>query len=107
MIAMFMPGGRFWWFWMLIPAFACVGEGVGQFLRLQREKGIGGRPEPLLTEEREASFPQLPPRNTSEIMMPPPSITEGTTRQLNLEQQSRKEGELAERSRGALDSNLK
>ena len=107
MIAMFMPGGRFWWFWMLLPAFACAGEGVGQYLRLQREKGIAGRPEPLLAEEHEASFRKLPPRNTSEIMMPPPSITEGTTRHLNLEPQPRNEGEPAERKHSALDSNLK
>ncbi len=107
MVARFMPGGRFWWFWMLIPAFACAGEGVGQLLRLQREKGIAGKPEQLLAEEREAYARKLPPRNTAEIMMPPPSITEGTTRHLNLEPQPRNQGEPTERPHSAFDSNLK
>jgi hypothetical protein len=107
MIALFMPGGKFWWFWMLIPAFACVGEGVGQFLRVQREKTLGSKPAPQLTEARESSFRNLPPRDTSEIMMPPPSITENTTRHLNFEPQPRNADEPLERPHGALDSKLK
>ena len=85
MIAFFMPGGKFWWFWMLIPALACVGEGYGQLVRLKRENAPQGNIEPRLPDSREAYVKNLPPRDTSEIMMPPPSVTEGTTRHLNHE----------------------
>lgn len=85
MIAIFMPGGRFWWYWMLIPALACAGEGIGQLMRLQREKSLGAAPKPLFPASRGDEARQLPPRNTSEIMMPPPSITEHTTRHLGAE----------------------
>lgn len=85
MVALFMPGGRFWWFWLLIPALACAGEGYGQLMRLRREKTPEGKSEPRLPESREAYVRNLPPRDTSEIMMPPPSVTEGTTRHLNPE----------------------
>lgn len=97
MVARFMPGGRFWWFWMLIPALACVGEGIGQLTRLRREKELEGKSEPLLTESREAYVRNLPPRNTSEILMPPPSVTEGTTRHLNPEPLAKSLDETSER----------
>lgn len=97
MVARFMPGGRFWWFWMLIPALACAGEGIGQLARLRREKSLEGRSEPLLPESREAYVKNLPPRDTSEILMPPPSVTEGTTRHLNAEPLAKSLDEQAER----------
>jgi hypothetical protein len=97
MVALFMPGGRFWWFWMLIPTGACVGEGIGQLLRLKREKTLAGKSEPQLTATREANSNHLPPRNTSEILMPPPSVTEGTTRHLNPEPLAARLDEPAER----------
>ena len=96
MVALFMPGGRFWWFWMLIPALACVGEGIGQLTRLRGEKTLEGKSEPLLPESREAYVRNLPPRDTSEIMMPPPSITEGTTRHLSPEPLAKSLDEQAE-----------
>lgn len=34
----FMPGGAWWWFWMLIPAFATLGEGIGKFIRIRNEQ---------------------------------------------------------------------
>lgn len=34
----FMPGGGVWWFWMLIPAFATFGEGVGKLIRIRNEQ---------------------------------------------------------------------
>lgn len=99
MIVIFMPGGRFWWFWMLIPALACMGEGVGQLMRMQREKTPAGAGEPLLTPAQETEARRLPPRNTSELVMPPPSVTEHTTRHLNHEGLKRNADEPAERTR--------
>jgi hypothetical protein len=84
MVARYMPGGQVWWFWLLIPALACAGEGIGQLVRIKREKALQGTSaEPLPTISREAQLKNLPPRNTSEMLMPPPSITEGTTRHLS------------------------
>ncbi|MCA1558248.1 MAG: zinc ribbon domain-containing protein, partial [Acidobacteria bacterium] len=33
-VARFVPSGRFWWFWLLIPTLACFGEGIGQLFQL-------------------------------------------------------------------------
>jgi hypothetical protein len=83
-VALFVPSGRFWWFWLLIPTFACFGEGIGQLIRLKRELPAATS---SFAEELPASpaVGELPPRNTSEIMAPPPSVTEGTTRHLGAE----------------------
>lgn len=110
MVARYMPGGQFWWFWMLIPVGACAGEGIGQLLRIRREKALeaGGRtslPPPPVS--REAQFKNLQPRPTSEMLMQPPSITENTTRHLSPEPSARRRNEPAERSEEMLDSNLK
>ncbi len=85
-VALFVPSGRFWWFWMLIPTFACLGEGLGQLIRLRREQlkppaSLGSTTE--LPPSNAAG--ELSPRSTSEIMAPPPSVTEGTTRHLGVE----------------------
>jgi hypothetical protein len=106
-IAFYMPAGRLWWFWMLIPALACAGEGLGQLMRWQREKAVGGKREPLFPVSREADVRSLPPRDTSEIMMPPSSITERTTRHLSIEPAKNKPDEPAERPQHTMDADLK
>lgn len=79
--ALFVPSGRFWWFWLLIPTFACFGEGIGQLIQLRRELPASSLSQEELAAARTAG--ELPqPRGTSEIMAPPPSVTEGTTRHL-------------------------
>jgi hypothetical protein len=107
MVALYMPGGKFWWFWLLIPTGACAGEGIGQLLRIKREKTLDAVSAPLLPVSHEAQLRNLPPRNTSEMMMPPPSITENTTRHLSPEPLSGNRNEPAERSENVLDSKLK
>jgi hypothetical protein len=84
----FAPAGRIWWFWMLIPAFTMLGGGVAEYIRYKQSRG-----EEIKLPGRQAS-PSLPPqparvsvfptRNTSELVAPPPSVTEGTTRHLDL-----------------------
>ena len=88
------PAGRIWWFWMLIPAFSMLATGVATYLRLAEEKKRPAAP-PFYTPPQTAvphapRVGELPPRNTGE-MIPPPSVTEGTTRHL---------GVPVERSRG-------
>jgi hypothetical protein len=86
--------GSGWWFWMLIPAFSMMGTGVAQYIRLkEREKraftagNIGNMAQPTLqTPSRYAS---IPARNTGELVPPPPSVTEGTTRHLGAEAPTR------------------
>jgi hypothetical protein len=80
-VALAVPSGRFWWFWLLIPTFACFGEGIGQLMHLRREL-----PQTSTPELSAHGMPgELPPRSTHEIMAPPPSVTEGTTRHLGAE----------------------
>ena len=35
----FAPGGRMWWFWMLIPAFTMLGGGVAEYVRVKQSRG--------------------------------------------------------------------
>lgn len=76
----FAPAGRIWWFWMLIPTFAMLGKGVAEI--------VSAKYGPNLTQGmNQAAIPpaartgELPPSN--EVLFPPPSVTEQTTRQLD------------------------
>ena len=84
-----MGGG--WWFWMLIPAFSMMGTGVAQYIRLkEREKRalpIGNFNQPALHPPTRVDA--FPVRNTGELVAPPPSVTEGTTRHLGSEAPTR------------------
>ncbi|HST52460.1 MAG TPA: zinc ribbon domain-containing protein [Pyrinomonadaceae bacterium] len=80
------PAGHIWWFWMLIPAASMLGEGVSTYIRLAEEKKRRAPPAYVPQPTAIPPTPQrasvLPPRNTGEIV-PPPSVTEGTTRLLD------------------------
>lgn len=71
-IALSRSIGAGWWFWMLIPAFAMMGTGIAQYIRLREQQN---RPMPTL--------PPPPVRSTEHLMSPPASVTEGTTRHLS------------------------
>lgn len=83
----FAPAGRVWWFWLLIPAFAMMADGVSTYLRLQqKEKRLAPpdyEPAPRAVPPPAYNAGGLPPRDTGEIV-PPPSVTEGTTRHLSV-----------------------
>ena len=93
-VALYVPSGKFWWFWMLIPTFACMGEGIGHLVRLRG--GLPAAPSAVNPAElppsqaRAVVVGELSTRATSEIMPPPPSVTEGTTRHLGAEAPERK-----------------
>ena len=83
--------GRFWWYWLLIPAFSSLGKGVAEYVRLRETRK---KPQPLPGYVQPSiSVPQnigsLPARNTGEMVPPPPSVTEGTTRHLGVEAPTR------------------
>jgi len=86
-----------WWFWMLIPAFAMLGSGVAQYIQL-RKYDQGKIPfSPLAAPHVISSAPPnsaLPPKQTEYVApdsryktgdLVPPSVTDGTTRHLQMD----------------------
>ena len=93
-IALSRSIGSGWWFWMLIPAFSLMGTGVAQYIRLRdHDKRAMFKAAPLSSAFTDRVAPpatrSLPKRNTGELVPPPPSVTEGTTRHLGVEAQTR------------------
>jgi hypothetical protein len=88
------PAGNLWWFWMFIPAALNLADGVSTYLRLASE-GKGRDPRPHVPQQTAVPPPRrvgaLPERDTGE-MIPPPSVTEATTRHLGVPAE-RKRGE--------------
>jgi hypothetical protein len=85
-VLLFFPSGRMWWFWMLIPAFSMLGGGIAEYVRYKQSKGEEIKPSRAESKKEmpPARASALPPRDTSELVSPPPSVTEGTTRHLNM-----------------------
>lgn len=87
-IRWWMPGGSNWWFWMFIPAFIFLGEGVGTYLRVrqierrQAPRAFAPAQTSALNSPPRASA--LPPRDTGEMLRQPTSVTEATTRHLGV-----------------------
>jgi hypothetical protein len=87
MISRFAPGGSRWWFWLLVPAFMIFARGLSEFARIGRRKSETIKaPQPMVNAVR---APELPVPGTGELMAPVPSVTEGTTRHLGVESQTR------------------
>lgn len=88
------PAGNVWWFWMFLPAASMLADGVGTYLRIQSD-AKKGQPQTYTPAQMAVPPPRhasaLPPRDTGE-MIPPPSVTEGTTRHLGVPVE-RKRGE--------------
>ena len=84
------PGGFTWGWAFLFPAFALMGEGIGQYLKVQE---LRRERERALFPAGPANLPQsVPPQprmvelsapTTSELATPPASISEHTTKNLN------------------------
>jgi len=89
-------GGKVWWFWMLIPAFASLGAGVAQYIQLKKLES-GGSPvgaaddQNILISGQNAALPQsqtayIAPESkykTGDLV--PPSVTDGTTKLLKID----------------------
>lgn len=85
-----------WWFWMLIPAFAMLGSGVAKYIQLKKnEQGNAAFsptafPDAVSPAQQNSSLPPL----TTEYIAPesryktgdlvPPSVTDSTTRHLEM-----------------------
>jgi hypothetical protein len=83
--------GNGWWFWLLIPAFSLLGTGVAQYIRLKERKKQsllpGALEQPSMQPRQHVDA--FPTRSTGELVAPPPSVTEGTTRHLGAEAPTR------------------
>lgn len=84
----FAPAGGIWWFWLRIPAFSCMGGGIGQFLKLrdQRRRRQGAQfdsitGQPTITSPT-THMPEISAPTNSEPSSPS-SITEHTTKHLD------------------------
>ncbi len=92
----FSAMGTGWWFWMLIPAFGSLGAGIAQYIQIREAK----KQQATLSGVMPAALPQqpnsaLPPPQTEFVRasespyktgdLVPPSVTEGTTRHLDLD----------------------
>ncbi len=97
----FSQMGRGWWFWLLIPAFGSLGSGVAQFIQLKKSENQNVNFAPQNTQNTINSAPQnnaLPPTQTDYVAPPkqsiydtgelaerPGSVTESTTRHLEMD----------------------
>jgi hypothetical protein len=83
LISKYAPAGEIWWFWMLIPAFGCLGKGFAELARLKAAKSDAQNlAQPQINSVRPAD---LPAPRTGELMNPVSSVTEGTTRHLGVD----------------------
>jgi zinc-ribbon domain len=80
-------GAIFLWIWFIIPAMSCIGEGIGKIIESQKKRDALAPRAPFppgdITLPETTQRAELPTRSTSEITMPPASITEETTRHLD------------------------
>jgi hypothetical protein len=88
MVSRFAPGSARWWFWLLVPAIMMFARGFSEFARLRhrRTNERQSAPQPMVNAVR---TPEMPVPRTGELMTPVPSVTEGTTRHLGVESQTR------------------
>lgn len=96
----FSQMGRGWWFWMLIPAFGSLGSGIAQYMQLRRaEKGqpgfvgsnststISGAPSTALPPPQTEWASPASRYKTGDLV--PPSVTENTTRHLDIDKEGK------------------
>jgi hypothetical protein len=82
-IALFFPGGKFWWFWMLIPSFGMLGKGVAELVSAKAAmKQMQGNSSTTAGMPPRRVTGELPPEPPG-YQLPPPSVTEQTTRHLD------------------------
>ncbi|MCY7345445.1 MAG: zinc-ribbon domain-containing protein [Pyrinomonadaceae bacterium] len=95
-----VAGGRFWWFWMLIPAFGSLGSGIAHYTQLKKNERQNNQLAPPQAQNVFSAAPPnnaLPPPQTAYVApdsryktgeLVPPSVVEGTTRHLEINSES-------------------
>ena len=81
----FSPGGRGWWWAMLFPAFSLIGKGVADIVTVRTTMSLSrGTTQTAMPPARDTGeLPPLQQPQQSLNPLPPPSVTEGTTRHLD------------------------
>lgn len=101
-----VAGGRAWWWAMLFPAFGMLSKGISDYVKYKRIEAARRQNAPLnqanqttdlfnnQTSHSNSALPPIqadyvkPPRksiyDTGELYEKPPSVTEGTTRHLEI-----------------------
>jgi len=87
LISKYAPAGNIWWFWLLIPAATFLGKGFSELARLR----IAKRQPPTYSQPQINTLrpEDLPAPRTGELRPPVSSVTEGTTRHLGTEAETR------------------
>ena len=75
----FAPAGGIWWFWMLLPAFAMIGEGIAKYLRWRSETEQEAAAASALTAQEPAQQLSAPATSSLEEPPQPSSVVEHTT----------------------------
>jgi hypothetical protein len=87
MTSRFAPGSGRWWFWLLVPAIMMFARGFADMARVKNPKHNAPQaPQPMVNAVR---TPEMPAPRTGELMTPVPSVTEGTTRHLGTNAETR------------------
>ena len=89
LVARFAPAGNIWWFWLLIPSAGCFAKGFAQLARVRNAKNQSATSAQAQAQLNTVRQPDLAAPKTGELMTPVPSVTEGTTRHLGVDQQNR------------------
>jgi hypothetical protein len=76
--------GRGWWYWLLIPAFGLLGKGVADVTVAKQR--LSNPPQPQVEPSHDTNSVRA--ADTGELL-PPTSVTEGTTKLFDEAQQSR------------------
>lgn len=96
----FSAAGRGWWFWMLIPAFTSLGAGIAQYIQLKQagQTGAAFAPPDQASIAHADPKPSLPSKQTEYVLpesryktgdLVPASVTDGTTRHLEIDKEGR------------------
>ena len=84
LVGLYSLHGGGWWYWLLIPASTFIGRGISDLIRAKQAGALGAAQQsPQLQAPNPTQITS--PRNTSALMPPVPSVTEGTTRHLGAE----------------------
>lgn len=87
LVGRYSPGGWTWWYWMLIPASVFFARGISGLVRMKQTRE---QPPTFASPQLNSVRPtELPVPRTGELLTPVPSVTEGTTRHLGAEAQTR------------------
>ncbi|MDX2040001.1 MAG: zinc ribbon domain-containing protein [Acidobacteriota bacterium] len=92
-VTFWFPGGHAWGWSFFFPAFALIGEGVGQYLKvkeMERQRLSGflstASPRKVITQAQPLNRIAEPSTPTTSAPRPPQSITEHTTKHLGSNQ---------------------